>query len=305
MGSAMVGVTMAAPLAVRACLLLARLFEGRLARYGTQNQRQLDTRESCVEDRLSVLPTYAALFKPFGAFEGKTVLELGCSQGHLLAGFLETEGFRAIGVDKAAPALTRGRDKYGHRIEFVQSTDETIPLRDASCDIAYTVDTVEHLSQPEAILLEMHRILRPGGHFLIHFHPWWGPYAAHLSQILPFPWPQVFFPMDTLMTAAAIRYDDPGYRLPFYRLDANGKKVANPYLEDWHDYLNTDMTIRGFRRLLKRLPFRVRHFQRIGFGGKTAPLARLARPLAQVPGLDEFFTSAIFCVLQKAGSSHS
>jgi len=59
------------------------------------------------------------------------------------------------------------------------------------------------------------------------------------------------------------------------------------------------MTIRGFRRMLRPLSFQVRHFERVGFGGKTAPLARYLRPLAQVPLLDEFFSSAVFCVCRK------
>lgn len=286
---------------VRATLLLSRLFSaGPLAKYSTHNVHQSGSLTTCVADRVSTVPAYHALFSEFCRLQGQTVLELGCSRGYLLASLLDIESFRAIGVDRDAAALADGATRYGDRIEFVRSDDVSIPLPDASGDLAYTVDTVEHLSNPEAIFREVHRVLRPGGLFLIHFHPWFGPYGAHLSEIIPFPWPHVLFSMPTLLEAAARRYESPDYAPPFYRIDpATGQRRENPYRGDWSYYLNPDMTIRGFRRFLRRLPFRVLHERRIGFGGKGAPLAKLLRPLAQVPGLDEFFSSAVFCVCQK------
>lgn len=294
-------VTLSPKLSVRTCLLLSRLFSaGPLARYGTQNVQQTQSVESYARDRVSAIPAYHALFSRYCSLGEKTVVELGCSRGYLLAALLDIEPFRAIGVDKDAHALADGAAKHGERIEFVRSSDASIPLGDDSCDVAYTVDTVEHLAKPDEIFSEIHRILCPGGVFLIHFHPWFGPYGAHLSEILPFPWPHVVFSMKTLLEAAAIRYESPEYTPPFYRIDpATGTRRENPYRGDWSYYLNPDMTIRGFRRFLRRLPFRLVHLRRIGFGGKGAPAARFLRPLAQVPLLDEFFSSAVFCVLQK------
>jgi SAM-dependent methyltransferase len=289
-------------LAVRACLLLSRLFStGPLARYGTLNVHQTRSVETCVTDRVSSVPGYHALFSEFCSLRDKTVLELGCSRGYLLASLLDLEPFRALGIDKDALALEDGAARYRDRIEFLRSDDVSIPLADSTGDVVYTVDTVEHLSRPFDIFSEVHRVLRPGGLFLVHFHPWFGPYGAHLSEILPFPWPHVVFSMTTLLKAAALRYESPDYEPPFYRIDpATGRRRDNPYRGDWSYYLNPEMTIRGFRRFLRRLPFRVVHLRRIGFGGKGAPLARYLRPLAQVPVLDEFFSSAVFCVLQKA-----
>src|SRR5262249_41365677 len=163
---------------------------------------------------------------------------------------------------------------------------------DASCDHAFTVDVIEHLSQPAEIFQEMHRILRPGGKFLIYFHPWLGPYGAHLGDIVPFPWPHVFFSMDVLYRAAAKRYERAAERdLAFTRRDpATGQRKANPFLDNraWQHYLNPDMTIRGFRRFVTKTSFRLVHLEHIGFGGRGVPIARLLRPLADVPFLDEF-----------------
>jgi SAM-dependent methyltransferase len=283
-------------------LLLSRLFSaGPLARYGTHCDHQTKSLETCISDRVSTVPAYYTLFSEYCSLKAKTVVELGCSRGYLLASLRDIESFRAIGVDKDPIALADGAARYGDRIEFIESEVSSIPLADSMCDIAFTVDVVEHLSKPHDIFSEIHRILRPGGLFLVHFHPWFGPYGAHLSEILPLPWPHVIFSMKTLLEAAAVRYESPDYEPPYYRIDpATGKRRDNPYRTDWSHYLNPEMTIRGFRKFLRRLPFRVVHIRKIGFGGKTAPLARFVRPLAQIPLLDEFFSNAVFCVLQKA-----
>lgn len=296
--------SMASRVGVLACLALRRLFDrGALRRFGVRNEGLAESAERNVTTRVADIPKYWDLFRPFTPFAGRRVIELGCSRGYLLAAFLELEPFSAIGVDINAEALAAGRETYDPRITFVQSTATAIPLPESSADIVYTIDTIEHLSDPLAMLGECHRVLRPGGLMFVQFHPWLGPYGAHLGDVLNFPWPHVLFSMETLYATAARVYDSPDYTLPWYHQDpTTGERRPNPYLTGVGDYLNF-LTIRGFRRLLRRLPFEVAHFERIGFGGTTVRSARLLRPLAQVRGLDEFFTHGVFVVLSPMGGS--
>src|SRR5262250_974905 len=200
---------------------LGRVFEhGPLARFGTHDVAQSTSLASLIEERAATVPAYHALFSEFADFTGQRVMELGCSRGYLLKAFLDVMAFEAIGVDRDARALADGQARYGEAIRFVQSDDHSIPLPDASCDVAYTVDVVEHLSQPAAMFREVHRVLRRGGRFLIYFHPWLGPYGAHLGDILPFPWPHVFFRMEALYAVAAERYERAADKdLSFVRFD--------------------------------------------------------------------------------------
>lgn len=262
---------------------------------------RFDSQEVYLADRVAEVAAYRRLFERFTRFEGKTVLDLGCNTGYLLNGFLQEERFNAIGADIVTSYLDQAREAYGDRIKFIQTTPTSIPLPDDSVDVAYTIDTVEHLSRPREIFSEAYRVLRPGGLFLVHFNPWLNPYGSHLEDIIAFPWPHVFFSMDTLLSVAAKLYASPAYPTACYFLDpVTGQKQPNPYLNraNWDSYLNR-MTIRRFNTLLKELPFVKQHQERIGFGGKTFKLARLARGLAQVPVADEFFTSALFTVLSK------
>jgi SAM-dependent methyltransferase len=149
--------------------------------------------------------------------------------------------------------------------------------------------------------MEAYRVLRPGGMFLIHFHPWLGPYGSHLEDIIPFPWPQVFFSMNTLLDVASNLYESPDYKVACYYTDPlTGEKKANPYLDKakWDRFLN-HITLQQFKRMLKELPFEPVHSEMIGFSGRMFPAARHLKRLSQMSGPDEFFTKAMFCVLKK------
>ncbi len=256
--------------------------------------------ENYIEDRVADVSAYRLLFSRFGKFEGKNVLELGCNRGYLLHSFLQHEQFNAIGADLDASALDLARQAYGDLIHFIQTTPSSIPVEDASVDIIYTIDTVEHLSRPREIFEDAYRILKPGGIFLVHFHPWLGPYGSHLEDIIPFPWPHVLFSMDVLLDVSAALYASPDYVPACYHYDQNGQKRPHKFNDRkfWSEYLN-HITIRQFKQMLKRLPFELMHSEKIGFGGKTFKLASSFSKLAQAPVTDEFCTNAVFCVLRK------
>lgn len=288
----------------RACLAMTDLFTNTpLRKFGfkTETITRFDSMENYIGDRVEQIDDYQQLFKKFCSFESKTVLEIGCNKGYMLDSFLQHQNFTAIGGDISKGALGYGRNKFGDRIKFIETTPSSIPLENESVDVIYTIDTVEHLSDPKAIFMEAERVLKPGGWFLVHFHPWFGPYGTHLEDIIPYPWANAMFSMDTLLDVAAHVYDREDYKVPCYFEDEKtGEKCPNPYLDRamWNEYLNK-ITLRQFRSMLKELPFELVHKEQIGFGGKVFRVGRYMSAFANVPVMDEFFTKAYFCVLRK------
>jgi ubiquinone/menaquinone biosynthesis C-methylase UbiE len=284
------------------CYNLALAFLGPLKSLGsrTPSITRFNSNEKYFAQRVADTSHYRKLFEPFVKFEGKTVLDLGCNLGYLLHSFLQHEKFTAIGGDLITHYLKEAQRNYGNEIEFVQTTPTQIPLPDNSVDVVYTIDTVEHLSQPREIFQDVFRVLKPGGIFLVHFNPWLNPHGHHLEDIIAFPWPHAVFSMNTLLNVAEKLYESPGNPTSCYYLDEKGQKKPNPYAdhEKWNNYLNS-MTIRRFNHMLKELPFEVSHQARIGFGGSTFKLSRLTRGLAKLPVLTEYFTSILFTVLVK------
>lgn len=93
------------------------------------------------------------------------VLEIGCGRG-ALAGVSD----RYIGVDLSLPALASG---HGRRL---CADAESLPVRAGSIAFVFSWAALEHVPNPERVLAEIERVLRPGGVALLapawHCRPW-------------------------------------------------------------------------------------------------------------------------------------
>jgi len=101
-------------------------------------------------------------------------VELGCG-----AGALRRIMPRYVGIDLAMVAL-RVQEGRG-----VQSYMEQLPLRDGSIDLVWSWAAIEHVPEPEPVLHEIARVLRPGGVAILapawHCRTW----AAEGLEFLP------------------------------------------------------------------------------------------------------------------------
>lgn len=51
------------------------------------------------------------------------------------------------------------------RVNYIQAPGEILPFDDATYDLVACINVVDHAQAPEAILKEIHRVLKPGGLF--------------------------------------------------------------------------------------------------------------------------------------------
>ncbi len=93
---------------------------------------------------------------------GLTALDVGCSAG-FIADELASAGARTIGVDIDEPGLTLARERFGGRVDFRLARGEALPLPDASVDVAVLNHIYEHVADPEAVVADIHRVLKPTG----------------------------------------------------------------------------------------------------------------------------------------------
>ena len=103
-----------------------------------------------------------------GTWSGKTVLDLGCGGG-FMAEAMASRGARVIGVDPAEAAVDIARkhaERAGLSIDYRVGTGERLPVDSQSLDCVVCVDVLEHVSDVEAVLGEVARVLKPGGLFL-------------------------------------------------------------------------------------------------------------------------------------------
>jgi 2-polyprenyl-6-hydroxyphenyl methylase/3-demethylubiquinone-9 3-methyltransferase len=98
---------------------------------------------------------------------GRAALDVGCGGG-LLAEEVARLGLAVTGVDPSAPSLAVARDhaaESGVDIRYVRGTGEALPFGDASFDVVFCCDVLEHVASVEATVAEIARVLRPGGVF--------------------------------------------------------------------------------------------------------------------------------------------
>jgi len=121
-----------------------------------------------------------------GRREGARLLDLCCGTGDL--GFLAEAKYRArvSGIDFTLPMLAVARQRKvdaGSRASFTQADALTLPFPDGSFDAITVGYGLRNIADPEAALVQMRRVLAPGGRAVIlDFGKPENPVAAALYQ---------------------------------------------------------------------------------------------------------------------------
>ena len=90
------------------------------------------------------------------------VLDLGCGRGGVVE-VIWRDVDLAAGIDADSASLAEHR---ASGLPLVQSQAEHIPFIDESFDLVVSIWVLEHLRDPETVLREVRRVLKPGGHFV-------------------------------------------------------------------------------------------------------------------------------------------
>lgn len=101
----------------------------------------------------------------FNGYRGRRVLEVGCGAGVDLARFAKG-GAEVVGVDVAKSAIDLARANFAQQGlpgEFQVADGEALPFADASFDLAYAHGVVQYTSNPQRLVDECRRVLKPGG----------------------------------------------------------------------------------------------------------------------------------------------
>ncbi|MEL6640962.1 MAG: class I SAM-dependent methyltransferase [Pseudomonadota bacterium] len=112
------------------------------------------------------------------------VLDAGIGTGAMAAAFAKAFGrpHRLVGVDISADMLGQVQRRFAadqSGPELYQADLAALPFADHSFDVVLIAHVLEHMSQPERVTAELHRVLKPGGMIIacITRRSWIGAYV--------------------------------------------------------------------------------------------------------------------------------
>lgn len=127
-------------------------------------------------------------------------LDLGMWDG-MTCQALQEQGKTAVGVDIRVEGLDERARAGGAAFAGMDAARLGFP--DESFDFVFSFNSFEHFPDPEAVLREVIRVLRPGGYLYLDFGPvWLSPKGAHQFQTISVPYVECFFTKE-LLTAYA------------------------------------------------------------------------------------------------------
>jgi SAM-dependent methyltransferase len=270
-------------------------------------------------------------------FLDKTVLDVGCGAAgktvyYASKGVKKIFGLEILGkYREEAEALAKEKG-HADKFEFICADAAATGLPAESIDTIIMNDAMEHVDDPEGVLRECARVLRPGGRLYVNFPPYYHPYGAHLSDAIFIPWVQLLFSEKTLIEAykrLVADLPDGGERIEFrisraakgkgaklsphpkpkaassYRFEAvsrrgheheNSTRAENGTTREYFSYINK-MTIRKFKGILKSLDSGNFPMKRVYY--KEAPLRSFLAVPAKIPLLKEMLVKMVVVVFEK------
>ncbi len=168
-----------------------------------------------------------------------SVLDIACGIGYG-SHILGQEGRMVVGVDVSAEAVAQANATFRtEHVSFEKTDGGALPFVNDRFDSIVSFETIEHVDDPKAFLVELRRVLRPGGTLVIstpnkRFHSFgkpspWNPFHtveynpedfyALLTSIIPvvtFSGGQEFLDCDIRNT---LRYNFSEFR--YYNFDAH------------------------------------------------------------------------------------
>lgn len=97
--------------------------------------------------------------------KNEKILEIGCGTGSLLNYLLEN-GYDVQGVEKSKEFIRESTILYGY-LPLFPVESEKLPFADNSFDLVISFDVFEHLPDSDGHLLEVARVLKPDGYYLL------------------------------------------------------------------------------------------------------------------------------------------
>lgn len=108
--------------------------------------------------------------KKLGAISGGDVLDVGTEEGNFIRVLMKTlKDYKSFtGIDILEDNLTKARENFRDEdVNFMEMNAEILTFQKNQFDTVCSSYAIHHLENIDAVISEMYRVLRPGGHLII------------------------------------------------------------------------------------------------------------------------------------------
>jgi ubiquinone/menaquinone biosynthesis C-methylase UbiE len=229
--------------------------------------------------------------------KNQKIAELACGAGGKSVFLVKSGAKAAYGCDLNPILIQQAREFAQHKnvsdkTEFKVADATATPYPERYFDIVLLSSILEHVNDPEKLIREAVRILRPGGLILINTEGYWHWLGHHLWDGLSIPWLHLFTSEKQrirLYKKSVAQLADSKERIEL-RISKNqeGSEVI--------DYLN-HITISKMHKLVKKLSqeglVSIEQFKVESFNKK------ILRPLVKIPLVRELFHKQVLIALKR------
>jgi len=112
-------------------------------------------------------PVHAAVLRELRTAAGTRVLDVGCGTANLTARLPDATGADLVAGCDFSLGMLQQASSETTRVAWLQSDAAHLPVRTSSVDTVTSTESFHWFPEPDATLVEFHRVLRPGGRLMV------------------------------------------------------------------------------------------------------------------------------------------
>ncbi len=122
---------------------------------------------------------------------GAAVIDIACGTGYGSSLLVRCGARSVLGVDRDADSIAYAQRRFarpGVPLKFIVGDAQAIPAGDATIDVLASFETIEHVPDPDAMLMEVRRVLTPSGVAVFSTPNDWGVTDHHEHSFTTTHW---------------------------------------------------------------------------------------------------------------------